>query len=406
MNLLLVVGGGFLLLAVGTLLGRYYAPDRRPLRRAAAEGQAYVRGLVELLEGNDDAAIASISEALKENTKTVEAYFALGTLFRKRDEHERAVRVHQAILMRRDLDRKTRSRVHFQLALDFRAAGFPKRAVKALEAVVAQDKKHVAAWTELAALFEQTGQWERAALAQRRLGKVAGQDTSARQAHLWAALATRQLEDDEPDAARKSLRRAVSASKDSIHVLHVLARYQQHKGNLSAAAKAWEKALRRAPNLAAYFLPRLEQVLFELNKLGRVDRILDDLLEADADSAQLRLAQARQEAKRSPARALKELSDLLDEHPGLIPARREAARLVLRKGDEDQVRDALTGLLEVLQRADRGYRCGDCGEHAADDLFWHCPRCQAWGSVKVAWGRRRGEGRGAKNREPRAENDR
>ena len=390
MNLLLVVGGGMLLLVVGTLLGRYYAPDRRPLKRAAEEGRAYIRGLVEVLEGNNDAAIKEIAEALKKNTKTVEAYFALGTLFRTRKEYERAVRVHQAILMRRDLDRKTRLRVHFQLALDFRAAGFLRRAVKAQEWVVTQNKKSRAAWGELASLYEETGQWERAALARKRLGKIAGEDTSTVQAHLWAELAGSQLDNQDLTAARKSLKRAVTADSDSIHVLHVLALYHQQNGKLAAAAKAWEKALRASPNLTAFFFPRLEQVLFELGKLDRIDRILDDLLDQDPDNVHLRLGHARLEAKRSPARALKVLSGLLEESPSLMPARREAARLILRKGDEEQVRKTLVDLLAVLDEADRGFRCEQCG-HAGEDLFWRCPGCQTWDSVRVAWGRRSGE---------------
>ena len=390
MNLLLLVGGGMLLLVVGTLLGRYYAPDRRPLKRAAEEGRAYVRGLVEVLEGNDDAAIKEIAEALKKNTKTVEAYFALGTLFRNRQEFERAVRVHQAILMRRDLDRKTRIRVHFQLALDFRAAGFLKRAVKAMEWVVAQNKRSEPAWRELASLYEETGQWERAALARRRLGKLSDEDTRAVQAHLWAELACRQLADEDLTAARKSLKRAVSANSGSIHVLHVLAMYHQQKGKLAAAARAWEKALRAAPNLTAYFFPLLESVLFELGKLDRMDRILDDLLDDDPENSHLRLGHARLEAKRSPARALRILDGLLEEAPTLMPARREAARIILRKGDEEQVRETLVDLLAVLDEADRGYRCERCG-HAGVELFWRCPGCQSWDSVRVAWGRRSGE---------------
>ena len=391
MNLLLVVGGGVLLLVVGTLLGRYYAPDRRPLRRAAEEGRSYIRGLVEVLEGNNDAAIEQIAEALKKNTKTVEAYFALGTLFRGREEYERAVRVHQAILMRRDLDRKTRVRVHHQLALDFRAAGFLRRAVKATEWVVTQDKKSVAAWSDLAKLYEQTGQWDRAALAQRRLGKIKKEDRSDVVAHLWAEQANSQLEAGQPDDARKSLRRAVSASSDSIHVLHVLALYQQLKDKPSAAAKAWEKALRAAPHLTSFFMPRLEQALFEVGKMDRLDRVLEDLLKDDPDSVHLRLARARLEGKRSPARALHVLSGLLEDHPSLLPARREAARLILRKNDKEQIRKTLEQLLEVLEQTEQGYRCSACG-HAGSELFWRCPSCTSWDSVKVAWGRRTGEG--------------
>ncbi len=391
MNLLLLVGVAFLLLVVGTLLGRYYAPDRRPLERAAEEGKSYVRGLVEVLEGRSDKAVDEIAEALKHNTKTVEAYFALGSLFRTRGEHERAVRVHQAILVRRDIDKATRLKVYHQLALDFRAAGFPRRAAKALELVVTQDGKQAAALEELCKLYEETGDWERAALGQKRLGKLGGRDTSAVQAHLYAELAAASLARKDLGAARKALKRALSASAGSVHALHVLGRYHAERGNGVAAIAAWERALRARPELAAFFVPLLEQALFAAKKLEALDRLLEELRAAHPENVHLRLAHAKLDAKRNPARALAELSAILDEAPGLIPAWREKARLQLESGDAEELRRGFEDLLALLARADRGYRCSSCG-HTSSELFWRCPSCSSWDTARTAWGRRAGEG--------------
>lgn len=393
MNLVLLVGGALFLLLVGALLGRYYAPDKRPLKRAAREGRSYVRGLVEVLEGKDDAAIVEITKALRENTKTVEAYFALGALFRNRGEHERAVRVHQTILVRRDIDKATRLRVHYQLALDFRVAGFPRRAVKALEYVIAHDKKHRAALGDLAELYELAGAWERAAAVQLRLGKLDKETQAERDrhvAHLFARRAQELAQQDELRAARKMLRRAVSTDASSVHVLHVLADYERRAGKLEAAVEAWEKALDRAPNLAAFFMPRVEAALFELDRVEHTDVLLARLLDRHGESVHLRLAHARYTAKRDPERALAALMGLLDDHPNLLPARREAARIMLEQDDAQAIRGALEELLDVLGRADRGYRCGECG-NAESEIFWRCGRCGSWDSVRVAWGRRAAE---------------
>jgi len=391
MNLMLVFGVCLLLLIIGTLLGRYYAPDRRPLQRAAQEGRSYARSLVELLEGDQSGAIEEIIGALRHNAKTVEAYFALGTLFRIRGEHERAVRVHQAVLVRRDVDKKTRLRVHQQLALDFEAAGFPRRAVKALEWIVTQDKKRVETLRELARLYEEGGQWERAAAARRRLGKLSRTDTTELQAHLLAQHAADLVQAGELTAARKQLRRALAARSSSVHALHVLATYQLRRGEPAAGARVWERCLRLRPNLAAFFVPRLENVLFERGKLGRLQQVLDELMKLHPDNVHLRLAHARFEARRNPERALNALKTLLADAPGLVPARREAGRLVLQRGDPDEIRQAFEELLELLRRADQGFRCDACARTQAE-LFWRCERCGAWGSVGVAWGRRTGEG--------------
>ncbi|MBW2731020.1 MAG: hypothetical protein JRH20_01435 [Deltaproteobacteria bacterium] len=390
MNLLLVVGAALFLLAVGTLLGRYYAPDRRPLKRAAREGRSYVRGLVELLEGHEDAAIEQIKKALKQNTKTVEAYFALGALFRNRCEYERAVRVHQSILVRRDVDKGTKLRVHYQLALDFRAAGFPRRAVKALEYVLGHDKKHVQALTDLAKLYERVGAWERAAASRIRLGKLQKRDSSSHVAHLMAQHAYESAEAGDKKAAQRALRRAISANAESVHVLHVLGELRRREGKLAGAVNAWRKALLAAPDLASFFLARLERVLFEMEKLDDLQGILDEASAAHPSNVYLRLAVARFRGKRDPQGALVDLRDLTDEYPHLLPARREAALLVLEQDEPSALRAALEELLGALSSADHGYRCAQCG-HATLDLFWRCSSCGAWDATRMAWGRRASE---------------
>ncbi len=391
MNLILLVGVGLFLLIIGTILGRFYTPDRRPLQQAAEEGRAYMRSLVEVLEGNNDVAIKKIAEALRQNSKSVEAYFALGTLFRKRGEFERAVRVHQTILARRDIDKQTRLRVHHQLGLDFRAAGFPRRAVKAMEWVVTQDKKQVPSLKQLALLYETTGQWEQAVLIHRRLGKLTGEDTAPLQAHMLAELAQKAIEQGDLSGARKNLKRAISVNASSVHALHVLALYHQKKMKHGAAAKAWEKALRLKPDLALFFAPFLERALFEDNRLEDFEGLLQELQKSHADNLNLRLTYARFDAKRNPQRALTELSDILAAAPNLLPARSEAARLILERGDSEDIRQALHDLLTTVARADRGYRCAACG-HAGEQLFWRGPACGAWERVRAAWGRRAGEG--------------
>lgn len=380
MNLLLAVGGGFLLLVVGTLLGRYYAPDRRPLKQAAAEGRSYIRGLVEVLEGNPDAAIAELVRAVRQNSAGVEPYFALGALFRQRKEYERAVRVHQALLLRRDIDRGERLRVHRQLALDFVAAGFPLRAIQALEWVVAQDRRQGPVWRELALLYEGTEQWERAALAWAKVGRYTDEDVARRRAHLWAELAFQRLEAGELDGARTALRQAASADGEAVHVLHVMALFQERRDNPRAAARAWERALERAPELAGFFFSHLERVRLAQGKAHlALDRV-QALQRERPQSVPLRLTLARLEARQSPLRALRLLEELLQDHPTLLPAQREAALIAQREGDEQAVRRALRRLLALLERADRAYRCDTCGR-SNEDLFWRCPHCQAWGTV-------------------------
>ena len=391
MNALLLAGGAATLLLLGALVGRFYVPDRRPLRRAAQEGLSYVRGLVAVLDGQDDLAIQEIRQTLKDNSKTVEAYFALGALFRKRGEYERAVRVHQTILVRRDVDKKTRIRVHHQLALDFLAAGFRRRGIKALEFVIASDKKDLVALEQLAGEYARNGQWERACAVHLRLGKLRGKKETQIVASLIAQQAVEAMAAGQLKLARKLLRRAVASDPNSVHVLTVLGDYQLCAGKRDGAVLAWQKALGLRPALAGFFVPQIESALFEQKRLAELPKLLDALLEQHPGNFHLRIARARFLAKGDPAVGVRELDELAADAPDLLPAKRVAARFALEGGDAQRIRGALGGLVEHLERLERGYRCGRCG-HVQGSLFWHCSRCGEWSTVQLSWGRRRGEG--------------
>ena len=115
-------------LATGVLIGRYYVPDDRQLRRTARHSRAYVRALASLIGRDTIGAIGELREVVEENVEDVEPYFVLGALFRSRGEHERAIRVHQALAVRERDHKRLRARALYELGLDFRAAAMPRRA--------------------------------------------------------------------------------------------------------------------------------------------------------------------------------------------------------------------------------------------------------------------------------------
>ena len=121
---LLLVGLGAM--AAGVLIGRYYVPDDRQLRRSARHSKAYMRALSHLIARDHDSVVSELRGVVEENIDDTEPYFALGAMFRSRGEHERAIRVHQALAVREGSSRKLRLRARYELGLDFRAAGMPR----------------------------------------------------------------------------------------------------------------------------------------------------------------------------------------------------------------------------------------------------------------------------------------
>jgi lipopolysaccharide biosynthesis regulator YciM len=391
MSYVLIAAIATALLVAGVALGRYYVPDTRPLKRAAKEGAMYIRGLNHVLAHDTDAAIAELSKAVSENTGTVDTYFALGVLFRERGEHERAVRVHQSILVRADSSRQLRLEARYQLGLDFEAAGYRRRARKGFEQVLEQEPKHLQAARKLLALYEADQDWEHATKALRRVEKIQKNKDPVRESHLLAEQGLSALKAGEPDRARNHLRRALKANPEGVHPQHAYAWYLHQEGKHRAAARIWLETLQAAPDLADFFFRHLESAYYELGRLHELANRLDGLLAQHPHNPHLRMVQARFIGKQDPQLAMGLIRGVLQEAPSLLPARRILGRIVLEGADEETIRREFQALLETLERIEKSYRCARCG-YTGRELFWRCPRCHAWDSVRVAWGRRSGEG--------------
>jgi len=387
---LLIAIIGLAALIGGVLIGRYYVPDSRAIKRAARHGRAYARGLSALLARDVDRCVEELTGVVEENVTDVEPYFALGALFRNRGEHERAIRVHQAIAVRADATDAVKARAQYELGLDFRAAGFPRRAARALEDVIADNPKNDSAVRALAALYEETGQWERSHAAWRRLGKLTKGETGPREAHLLAEAARVALRAGDGDQARQLLRDAEKAGGREVpHVLAVRAEYARARGDLPAAAEAYTAALLAWPELASYWAGRLLEVC-EADP-EQVGEALAQAREKHPEHMHVELAIARWETARDLEEAERLLRKLLTDSPALLPARAELARLVLARGDAKEIAAEYKAMVEATQAAERAaYRCSGCS-YATVELFWRCPSCRRWDTAQVSWGRRAGE---------------
>jgi lipopolysaccharide biosynthesis regulator YciM len=287
--LLLVALGA---MAAGVLIGRYYVPDDRQLRRTARHSRAYMRALSHLIARDHEAVMAELRAVVEENVEDTEPYFALGALFRSRGEHERAIRVHQALAVRERDRRKLRHRAMYELGLDFRAAGMPRRATRAMEQVLVEEPAHEGALRALAGLYEEQARFHESAGMWQRLGRRRGEDLSHREHHLLVAAAQAALGRDDLDSAKRLLK-AAQKHEESAHFFAAAAELAAARGNHRGAKQWLQQALAADPGLVPHLLPGLiaaEHALAAQERAGkprdaRHDDDLDD--EPAARPAQL-----------------------------------------------------------------------------------------------------------------------
>lgn len=395
---------GLAILAAGVLIGRYYVPDDRALKRSARHADAYMRAIDHLLARDRDAAINELRAVVAENVNKIEPYFALAALFRARGEWERAIRVHQAIALRKDSSKADKLRARYQLGLDFRAAGMPRRATRAMEQAIESEPKHLGALRALTGLYEEQGRFAEAAEVWSRLRRIADQK-SPREAHLWAAAAQRAIEVDNIDAARAAVKTARKLSEDDPHVLAATAEVEASRGNPGSASDLLLSAITARPQWAVYLVPALLET--ERMRLGEptaetdetalaaqaarntVELLEGSLAEVGPDPFIL-IAIAELRSRYDEEAALGDFRDVVALHPELLPARVAAGRLALSRGDADEIRDELLALVgpggALAWAIDGAWRCGHCGRRD-DDFFWRCAGCRQWGTALLDLGR-------------------
>lgn len=392
--ILLALGLGGL--AAGILVGRYYVPDDRALKRTAKHAQAYVKTINLLLARDRDAAVNELVGVVAENVSDVEPYFALGALFRNRGEWERAIRVHQAIELREQHNHKLCLRARYQLGLDFRAAGMPRRATRAMEDCVAEDPKLLGALRCLCGLYEEQGRFVEAAAAWHRIEKLDGKGDSNREHHLLCAAAQRAIENDDTASAKRLLKDAKVIDDQSAHLLVASAELAAARGNWKGASVRLREALSGHPDMVSYLAEPLRAAELELHAKDDEDQREEQatrgtIATLDAVGAEiggaplLALAAAELRVQVEDDEAQEDLHRLATENPELLPARVAAARLALASGDAGQVNrelDALVGEQGVLESALEGaWRCERCA-HSSEFFFWRCESCRNWGSAR------------------------
>ena len=358
--------------------------DLRQWRRDARDTpRAYFKGLSLLLNEQQDKAIDAFVEAVQRDPDTTELHFALGNLFRRRGEFERAVRVHEHLLARADLRLPERERAQLALAEDFMKAGLFDRAEAAWRALEDSGFDHEARLA-LLALAERSRDWPRAIEIASRLQAGGGGSYATRLAHYeceQALLADAAGRAAEADAA---LARAHQIAPQAARPLLLIGERHAKAGRPADALRAWDELRERQP---AAFLLVAEHYADAASACGRgaeARATLEALLErrpAIELVAALDRLDGAEAAKGAEGANRSERAARLVRHLAQAPTLAAAERLLALPVTDWGAKGAETLRLAVARagRPLNRYRCAACG-FEAQNYFWQCPGCLSWDS--------------------------
>jgi len=365
-------------LFLGGAIGFY--TSRKPRPSAIGEERLrgnYLAGVNFLVNEQPDRALEAFLRAAELDDDTVETHFALGSLYRRRGEVDRAIKIHQNIATRESLEPSQREQAGFALAQDYLKAGLLDRAEKILEPLAASGAHRMAAMRKLMRIYEQEHEWERAIAVFRELQKAGRAPQESAIAHYHCELAEAARKRGEPGEARDHLRAARKEIRRFPRGALVRTDIAIEQGDLALAERLLGAVLTHDAALAIEVVPRLVRLARAAGEAG--DAVVARVVANRPDAVnELAIASIMSDALEFTA--LEErVRDCLaqdDAIAGLVRAiGRDPAAL-----DAGAVADIAAVLRRLAARTPR-YRCASCG-FSSIDHFWQCPGCKAWDSQR------------------------
>ena len=347
--------------------------DMRQWRVASRQApKAYFRGLNHLLNEQQDQAIDAFIEAVQSDPDTAELHFALGNLFRRRGDYDRAIRVHEHLLARGDFNRKDRDRAQHALALDFLKAGLLDRAETALRKL---DKSAFEgeALLALLAIAERSRDWVQASQIATRLEEAGQGSFASRLAHYLCEQAEQAQRQGDTAQALTLLTKATHQAPELARGWLALAQLKTQTGHSGEALDALLHLARQALQGLPLAAARLAELARTTQREAAVLAVLRD---ADAQAPSLDVTEALASLSSTEAEARQRYLAHLAREPSLVMADRWLAGETLSNPEaKGPIRAALVQASSPLKR----YRCAACG-FEAQQHFWQCPGCQSWDS--------------------------
>lgn len=376
----------FLLLPVAAAYGWYMG------RRSAQQdkqGEAnrlsrnYVTGVNFLLSNQQDKAVDLFLDMLKEDSGTVEAHLTLGNLFRSRGEVDRAIRIHQALMESASLTYEQRLLAVQQLGRDYMAAGFYDRAEQMFCQLVDETDFRVGALQQLLIIHQATSDWLNAIETAERLVKLGKDRLKMEIAHFYCEMALQAMSSDDLERAMSLLKKGESSDRNSARVSIMMGRIHMARSEYAKAVQHLQRVIEQDKELVSETLEMLESCYQHLQQgAAWVDYLERCVEENTGAAAELYLASILDQQQGAEA-AQTYITRQLQRHPTM----RVFHRLMdfnLQEAEDGRAKESLMVLRDMVGeqiRTKPRYRCHKCG-FTAHALYWHCPSCRAWSSVK------------------------
>ncbi|MDR2011498.1 MAG: lipopolysaccharide assembly protein LapB [Rhodanobacter sp.] len=379
----------FLLLPVaafsGWVLGRRRS-ERTSGERVSELSTNYFRGLNYLLNEQQDKAIEVFLKLAEINRDTVETHLALGNLFRRRGEVDRAIRVHQHLISRPHLSEDEKTVALLELGEDYMRAGLLDRAETLFTDLVAMDARAPSALRHLIGIYQHERDWSKAIENAQRLERATGESQSPMIAQFHCELADLARAQGAYDEARAQVAAAFAIEPDCVRASMIEGHVEASTGHLDAAITAFERVAELDVDYVPEILSPLLDCYARTQSMQRAEEFLSGIIERYQGVSPVLALAKLYAATRGEEAAAQFLDRILRQRPSVRALMALIdVNLSSVSGEARENFLTLRDLTRQLLEGKAMYRCNRCG-FGAKAHHWQCPSCKNWGTVRPIHG--------------------
>jgi lipopolysaccharide biosynthesis regulator YciM len=365
------------------LIIAFWSRSRR--KEAMPSQRAYLEALKALVAGEDKIAFQRFKQVVTEDTNNVDAYLKLGDLFRKKEQLDKALQVHNELTLRYGLSDEVRVEILKSLAEDYIQAKDWDKGVSTLNDVLRSDHHNLWAKRRLLTCYEELSSWEEAI----RVREESSRDKQEKERN-YPVLALYKVFQGNELASKKEYHKARLAYKEALNYDEKCVSAYLYLGEAYIADRrpedaitCWRKLLETVPQAGYLIFDRLEETLFEIGSYSEMAEVYDRILKDNPKDIKAMQALALISEKKGRLYEAKDsYKKILEIEPNYLPAQLNLIKIYQETGQAEEAKTALEELSFKLGKRGESFTCSNCG-HKSEIPVWKCPTCKEWNSFNI-----------------------
>lgn len=377
----------WLLLPVAAASG-WYAAKRASRKKTSDYGSAlssdYIKGLNYLLNEQPDKALEIFIQMVEVDTETVETHLVLGSIFRRRGEVDRAIRIHQNLIARPNLAPEHKIDALLELGKDYMKAGLLDRAEGLFQELISFGSLQAEVYQYLREIYEQEKEWDKAIEAAVSLQQATGHSQSAIIAHYHCEIGEAAFRRHETFKAAQEAKRALAHDKNSVRASILLGDIAIDKGDHRLAIKNYTRVISQDPDALSVIIPKVRAAYRKGSNIKGFVQFLQKIKHRQQSvQSFLALIDALLEQGQTEEAERLITQEITARETASINVVGEYARIKSKTadGDDAQVLERVAQALSAVAGEPGAFLCAQCG-YQSKGLLWQCPSCHGWGKMK------------------------